>query len=926
MKSCKKFHLRAAVAATVVAAALAVGCGEEKPAALVASAKDYIAKNDYKASTIQLKNALQKEPQNAEARYLLGVSLEQTGDYASAEKEFRRALEYKYSPEAVYPELAKVLGRQGEFKKIVSELGTATVSDPSGQAALKTALADAYLGLGQPKEARAAYGAALKAKSDYPRARIGEARLTAIDRDLAGAMKITDEVLAQSPGLPEALALKADLLLADRKPEEATKVLRELVKAEPLNGQARMALVSLLIDSKKYDEAAAEIAEMKKAAPQDPRASYLEAMLAFRKNEPEKARDAVQEVLKVAPDHLPSQLLAGAVDFQLGRFVTAEDHLRKVLARAPQSLYARNLLVATLLRTGQAAKAEDALEPALAAAPNDPGVLRLAGELAFATGDTAKAVQYFDRAAAADKDNAGLRTRLGQMRLATGDVERAMKDFETASELDPTQGQADLALVATHMRKREFDKALAATATLEKKQPKSPVPANLRGVILAAKGDVKGARENFEKALALQGNFLPAARNLARLDLAEKQPDAAKKRMETILATEPGNEGAILSLAEIQQATGATPQEVVATLERGIKANPNSAVARLGLVNYYARTKDNKSALAAAQAAAAALPDNPQVLEVLGVMQQANGAQADAIATFNKLVTVQPQSLQGFMRLAGAQFGAKDYDGSIKSLRQALSLRPDYADAQRQIVAVQLAAGKAEDALAEARAVQKAKPKEALGFALEGDVLASQKKFAEAVIVYREAMRLQPAAPYVIRLHGLTEAAGKGAEGEAIAAKWIKDNPKDAVVRHYLADRELKQKDYRDAARLYKEVLAVQPNNAVVLNNLAWALNETKDPSALSVAEKALSLAPTSPVVADTLGWILLSRGETKRGVELLKKAAAVAPNAAEIRLHYAQGLIKTGDKDGARKELEAIEALGDTPVKAEAQSLLKSL
>ncbi|HYX65287.1 MAG TPA: tetratricopeptide repeat protein, partial [Burkholderiales bacterium] len=62
---------------TAIAIALALAaaaCSHDDPASLVASAKQYIAKRDFAASIIQLKNALQKDPNNAEARYLLGVA------------------------------------------------------------------------------------------------------------------------------------------------------------------------------------------------------------------------------------------------------------------------------------------------------------------------------------------------------------------------------------------------------------------------------------------------------------------------------------------------------------------------------------------------------------------------------------------------------------------------------------------------------------------------------------------------------------------------------------------------------------------------------------------------------------------------------------------------------------------------------------
>ena len=70
MKNLNSFSRSLAIAG-IVAMALA-GCGKETPEALVDSAKAFSAKGDYKAAVIQLRNVLQKQPQNAEARYLLG--------------------------------------------------------------------------------------------------------------------------------------------------------------------------------------------------------------------------------------------------------------------------------------------------------------------------------------------------------------------------------------------------------------------------------------------------------------------------------------------------------------------------------------------------------------------------------------------------------------------------------------------------------------------------------------------------------------------------------------------------------------------------------------------------------------------------------------------------------------------------------------
>ena len=918
---------RLRTALVIVAVALAAGCGQDSPEKLVASAKGFIEKNDYKSAEIQLKSALQKQPDLGEARYLLGVAMMETGDYVSAESELRKAIEYRYPPAAVYPKLARALARQGDLKKLISELGGVRLDDAAARAAVGTEIGNAHLVLGQPKEARAAFAAALADKPNDPAARIGEARLAAVDGDLDGAMKIADEVLAQSPGMPEALLLKAEIHAARNEIDPALAAMREVVKTQPLNAQARVALGMMLIGARKFDDAAIEIEAMKKALPQDVRSRYLEALLAFQQREPAKAREPIQQVLKVAPEHGPSLILAGAVEYQLGAYVAAEDYLRKAVARQPQHTYARSLLAATYLRLGKPEKAEEVLEPGLRQAPNDPQLLRVAGEVALSQNDPKKATAFYERAATASKGDAAIRARLGTVKLATGDTEGAMKDLESASEMDPGAVQADLALIAAHLSKREFDQALAIADRIQQKQPKSPLPLTIRAGILNAKGDRKTARASLVKALELQPDYLPAAQFLARLDIADKQPDAARKRFESIVAKDPKNDLALLGLADVMANTGAKAAEVLAVVDRAVTANPTSVNARLVAINLRLQSRDAKGALTAAQSAAAALPDNPQVVEALGRAQLAAGETQQAVSTYNKLAALMPQSPAALVALARAQAAAKDYDGAAQTLRKALAMQPGMMDAQQALIGTQVAAGRPDEALTEARAIQKERPKEAAGWVLEGEVYLAQKKLNEAVAAYSEALKRQAAPGVAVRLYALLNAANRSADADALAARWLKENPKDTMMRLYLAERDLTRKDYKAASRSYRELLALQPENVVVLNNLAWTLAQQNDPGALGYAEKAYALAPEIPTVADTLGWMLVERGDTKRGVAILAKASSAAPNATEIRMHYAKALLKSGDKTSARKELEAVSsATGESPLKAEAAELLKKL
>ena len=96
---------------------------------------------------------------------------------------------------------------------------------------------------------------------------------------------------------------------------------------------------------------------------------------------------------------------------------------------------------------------------------------------------------------------------------------------------------------------------------------------------------------------------------------------------------------------------------------------------------------------------------------------------------------------------------------------------------------------------------------------------------------------------------------------------------------------------------------------------------------ALATAERAYKVAANNASVMDTLGWMLVEQGNVERGLPLLQKAVGSNPNAPEIRYHLAVGLHKSGDKNGARKELETLLAQNKPFAQLdEARSLLKTL
>ncbi|MCA1651643.1 MAG: tetratricopeptide repeat protein, partial [Acidobacteria bacterium] len=95
---------------------------------------------------------------------------------------------------------------------------------------------------------------------------------------------------------------------------------------------------------------------------------------------------------------------------------------------------------------------------------------------------------------------------------------------------------------------------------------------------------------------------------------------------------------------------------------------------------------------------------------------------------------------------------------------------------------------------------------------------------------------------------------------------------------------------YDGALERYRRVLALQPNNPIAMNNLAYGLAVRKDlvAEAHPLAKRAVALAPNDPTVIDTLAWIEHLLGNEEVASKLLTEALRRGTRNAEIHFHAA--------------------------------------
>jgi Flp pilus assembly protein TadD len=156
---------------------------------------------------------------------------------------------------------------------------------------------------------------------------------------------------------------------------------------------------------------------------------------------------------------------------------------------------------------------------------------------------------------------------------------------------------------------------------------------------------------------------------------------------------------------------------------------------------------------------------------------------------------------------------------------------------------------------------------------------------------------------------------------------WLETDPKDLVVEIHLADAFVSLGRNDEARAAYARVVEQYPDNLPALNNLATLGQEQDLAGSIKYAEHAYKLAPHDPIVMDTLGALLQKGGDRARGERLIQDAARLAPEDAQIQVHFAKVLADNGRTAEAKQVLEkVIDNAGDSRAATAARAALESL
>ena len=328
-----------------------------------------------------------------------------------------------------------------------------------------------------------------------------------------------------------------------------------------------------------------------------------------------------------------------------------------------------------------------------------------------------------------------------------------------------------------------------------------------------------------------------------------------------------------------------------------MKEQQQTAQAQYLLATAYLAQQKSDKALAVLRHMTELFPNDPQPSFLIGSVLLGQGQLADARKAFEKSNEISPDYLPAVERLVDLDIADKQYAPAMDRVQKLIDKDPKLASL----------------------------------WGLRAKIYLAQRDFAHAEPDLLKAIDLNPKLESAYQLLAQLYVASNRQEEAIAKLTAFVDNNKGAQAAPALLQLGMinEQVKHFDAARdAYEKLLAVAPNSAIALNNLAILYSEHfgQLDKAYDLATKAKEAA-NDPHIADTLGWILFKRGDYNGALRLLQEGAAKLPNLTEIQFHLGMTYYMLGEEEPARMALQkAADASADFPRKDEARQRLAVL
>lgn len=509
------------------------------------------------------------------------------------------------------------------------------------------------------------------------------------------------------------------------------------------------------------------------------------------------------------------------------------------------------------------------------------------GEKFFILEDYAKALLYYQRALEINPENATVHYKIADVLARSNkqdDLLKASLSIETAIKLHKSNKYFYLLAASIYNSLARFDKAAEAYETMIKEVKGTDDYLYELAAVYQYANRPGDAIKTYTRAENIFGVNETSSLQKIRLYLEDGSIKEALAEGDKLMNAFPDEERFVMSFTELLSQKGLRDQ-AIQHLEKFTAANPTAGNAKMLLAGFYRDTQQEQKArpLLTALFNDASVDVSSKVI-ILGAynaelhqLKTKNLSDPDkeafAISLYEKLVASNPENNNVHIVGGDLYLSTGRNREAQKAYLKAVEQGEVSFEVWENLLYLETQLEQWDNVIKHAETALEIFPNQSMIHYFNGYALMRKRQYPEAIASFEQAKKLAASNQQLV-----------------------------SEINGMLGDSYNATKDYVKSDKAYEDALAVNPDNATLLNNYSYYLALRKEN--LEKAEKMSATLvknnPDNPTFLDTHAWVLYVRQKYKEARKFIERAISTGKANASHFEHYGDILYQLGDVDNA--------------------------
>jgi tetratricopeptide (TPR) repeat protein len=582
-----------------------------------------------------------------------------------------------------------------------------------------------------------------------------------------------------------------------------------------------------------------------------------------------------REALNAKPGDSVISLALGRTLVVDGENDEAENMFKTLVAKEKTNLNGYYELYRIYLSEKNIPQAEAILKSAMQNNPKDTTVRLTLAQFYFGTNKRTELVALLDQMKKDLKQFPDAFFQSGDFYLRVNDVDDAIREYEAGRKKDSSRNNDYLKHeIEAYVRSGKGNLAYDKNEEILKNDPKDAEARGLKATFILDRGDVNTAMTELQAVVTAKPNNFVAHFNLGRAHFARNEYEQARQEFDEAIKLRPDYLPARLAQIQVSMLRGAN-DAALHDADEAIRIAPGSVQARVMKAAALQRMQRYDEARTLLMAILEKQPKQVESLLEIGVLALNEKKYKEAEDYFQRAFQADPNNIRGLLGESRAYMLDNQLEKSVQLIEAEAQKRPTSLDLQRELGNAALSARQFDKAVATYQGLltKISEPRQQSDLWTRiGETYLRKGDVQQSINSLEKARDGQPNNPTIsTNLGMLYEMQNKPELARKYYEISIKSDPNSPLALNNLA------------------YLITQQNGD---------LNQ-----ALTYAQRAKQRLPEHAEVNDTLGWIYLKKNLTDEALDTFKTLVVKVPQNPTYHYHYAMALLQKGDRESAKKE-----------------------